>query len=91
LACQSKPFLLAHRQPAEDGDAVMHALAADDLVDVAELAEHARREVAVADLGLLQAQDVRRFLAQELLDDVEPGADGIDVPGRDLEACGHGC
>ena len=63
------PLLLAHRQPAEDRDAVVHALAADDLVGVAEAPEHGRREVGVADLGFLQAQDIGRFLAQELLDD----------------------
>ena len=85
------PFLLRAGKPAEDRNAMVHALAAEGLVDVAEAAEHRGREIRVADLGLLQAQDVGRFLAQEFLDDLDPGADGIDVPGRDLEALGHGC
>ena len=48
---------------------MVHRLAADDDVVVAEPPEQLVREFAVADLGLLQAEDVGRFLGQEFLDD----------------------
>ncbi len=83
-------LLLPRRQSAEDRHSVVHALAAEDLVNVAEAVEHAGGEVGVADLGLLQAQYVGRFLAEELLDDLDACADGIDVPGGDLERERHG-
>ncbi len=57
---------------------------------VAEPLEQRAREDRVDHLGFLQAQDVRRFLAQELLDDGDPRADRIDVPGGDLQRGGHG-
>ena len=69
---------------------MVHRLAADDAVDIAQALEPAVREFAVADLGLLQAEDVRLHLGEKLLDDPDPGADRVDVPGCDLEACGHG-
>ena len=73
-----------------DGDAMVHRLAADDDVVVAEPPEQPFRELAVADLGLLQAEDVGRFLDEEFLDDLDAGADRIDVPGRDFQSGGHG-
>ena len=69
---------------------MVHALAADDLVAVAERPERLGREIGIAYLGFLQAQDVGALLAQELLDDGDSGAHGIDVPRRDLEAGRHG-
>jgi hypothetical protein len=47
------------------------------------------REQPVDHLGLLETQDVGSFLQQELLDDGEPCADRIDVPGSDLHPSGH--
>src|SRR4029079_10785205 len=63
----------------------VHALAAEDQMLVAELAEHSLREVAVDDLCFLEAQDVGLFFTQEPLDDRQAGADAVYVPGRKLE------
>ncbi len=79
-----EPVILDDRHPAEDRDAVVHALAVQDDVVVAERAERLQREVAIDDLGLLQAQDVGLLVAQELLDDGDPETDRVDVPGDDL-------
>ena len=51
---------------------------------IAELRETGRAgKMPSIDLGFLKAEDIGRFLAQELLDDVDAGADAIDVPGSD--------
>ena len=52
---------------------MVHRLAADDEMVVAEPPEQPVREFGVADLGLLQAEDVGRFLGQEFLDDLGRG------------------
>ena len=52
----------------------MHLLAADDLMAVAQLVEQSGGEFLVADLVLLQAQDIGRFGGEELFDDRDPGA-----------------
>ena len=86
-----EPVVLAHRHPADDRDAVVHRLAVQDLMRIAELAERRVGKVAVDHLGFLQAQDVGRFLAQKALDDVDAKANRIDVPGSDLERIGPDC
>ena len=68
-----EPVVLAHRHLRGDGDAMVHRLAADEEVVVAEPPEQPFRELGVADLGFLQAEDVGRFLGQELLDDLGCG------------------
>src|SRR3546814_2924635 len=65
---------VAQRQPADDGDAMVHALAVGDDVLIAERLEHGLGKQAAFDLGFLKAQDVGRFLAQEFLDDADTGA-----------------
>src|SRR3546814_8928275 len=74
---------VAQRQPVDDGDAMVHALAVGDDVLIAERLEHGLGKQAAFDLGFLKAQDVGRFLAQEFLDDADTGADAVDVPGSD--------
>src|SRR3546814_11046329 len=60
---------VAQRQPADDGDAMVHALAVGDDVLIAERLEHGLGKQAAFALGFLKAQDVGRFLAPEFLDD----------------------
>ena len=76
---------LGQRYLRQRGDAVVHLLAADEPVAVAEPLEHRVGKVVVDDLGLLQAQDVGGVIAQEPLDDVEAEAHRIDVPRGDRE------
>jgi hypothetical protein len=78
-------FLLPQWQLAEDRDAVVHALAAQDQMRISEAAEDRVGKVAVDDLGFLQAQDIRLLFDQEALDDVEPRSHRIDVPGSNLQ------
>ena len=68
---------------------MVHLLALEHAVHVAVLAEQVGREDVVGDLGFLQAQDVGLLLAKQPLDDAEPGADRIHVPGGDLDAVAH--
>src|SRR3546814_2220147 len=77
--------ILANRQLAQVRHAMMKRLAVDDVEIIAELTEEARREVIVYDLGFLKAEDVGLLLAQEALDKLKPEADGVDVPGGDLD------
>ncbi|PAV72981.1 hypothetical protein WR25_16638 [Diploscapter pachys] len=79
-------IVLDQRHAAEDRDTMVHALAVDDDMVVAERAEGIEGEVGVDDLGFLEAQDVGFHLAQELFDDGDPETDRIDVPGDDLHA-----
>src|SRR3546814_5209081 len=51
---------VAQRQPADDGDAMVHALAVGDDVLIAERLEHGLGKQAAFDLGFLKAQDVGR-------------------------------
>ena len=76
--------------PAEDGDSVVHALAVELLVDVAEPGEMRRREDVIVGLGFLQAKDVGLLLGDQALDDRQPRADRVDVPGYDLDGAVHG-
>ena len=68
--------------PAQDGDAVPAALAVVHRL-VAERREGQRREGGVGQLGLLHADDVGLALGQPLLDPLEAGVEGVDVPGRE--------
>ena len=79
---------LLERQAREDGDAVVGLLAADDDVGVAEGAEAVERELLDRGLGLLEAEDVGRLLAQEAQHGRLAVADRVDVPGGDAD--GHG-
>ncbi len=65
----------------------MHALAVKHDMLIAERAERIEGEVVVDDLGFLEAQDVGRGFLQKLLDDGDPEADRVDVPGDDFHAC----
>jgi hypothetical protein len=56
---------------------------------VFELAQK-HRDLVGRRLDLLQAQDVWPFFAHPVLHLIEAGADTVDVPGANLERCGHG-
>ena len=81
--------MVRERNTAEDGDPVVHPLAVEQAMHIAEPLEHRMRERAVLNLGFLQAQNVRAFGRQKLLDDRYPGSNRVDVPGRDLGCFGH--
>ena len=67
----------------------MVALLAGDLdMRVAKLAHGRKGELPVADLGLLQAHDIGAVALDELPEQRQPEADGVDVPGRDLQQHG---
>jgi hypothetical protein len=83
-------LLLDERQLADDRDAVMHALPAQQNMRVAELLEQRPRKGAVHHLRFLQAEYVGLLLDQELLDNRQARSNRIDVPGRDLQGRGHG-
>jgi hypothetical protein len=51
--------------------------------------EHLLREDVVERLCLLQAKDVRLFLADELLDNLDPRPNRVDVPGSDFDVFAH--
>jgi len=55
------------RDPAQDGDPVVHPLPIEGDVDIAAALEQLRREDAVEDLGLLQAEDVRLLLGHKTM------------------------
>ena len=78
------------RQAADDGDAMVHLLAVELLVDIAVLAEQLGREDLVERLGFLQAQHVGLLLGQQALDQLGAGADRVDVPRCDLDRSAHG-
>src|SRR6185369_12417088 len=77
------------RHPRQDGDAMMHFLAIELVMDIAARMEQVGRENMVLRLGLLQAEDVRLFLVEQPLDDMRTGADRVYIPRSDLER-GHG-
>ena len=85
-----EPVILMNRHPAHDRDAMVHFLAVQHLMDIAQTAEHIGGEGLVHHLGFLKAQYVRRFLGQELFDNVDARADAVDVPGCDGKSVGHG-
>src|SRR3546814_4614544 len=63
--------ILPDRQAAEDRDTMVHALAAQYQMVVAQAPEHAFGKVAVDDLGLLKTENVGHLVCEEHLDDVE--------------------
>ena len=67
---------------------MVHALAVQDAVGVAQLLEQAVWENVVGDLGFLQAQHIGLMIAQELLHDIGAGADAVDVPSGDAKRHG---
>jgi hypothetical protein len=69
---------------------MMHRLPIDDHMVIAQLAERAFRKLRVGNLGFLKAQYVGRFFAQEAFDNVDAGADRVDVPGSDTKGGCHG-
>jgi hypothetical protein len=72
-------------QLGEERDAV-EALLAVGLDVVAEVLEGLPREGGILDLDLLEADDVGLHFADPLHGALDPGADAIDVPGRDSHA-----
>ena len=68
--------------PAQDGDAVPPALAVVRGL-VARAAKASAGKARVGQLRLLQADDVGLALGQPLLHPLEPGVEGVDVPGRE--------
>ena len=80
---------IGQRHPAQDRHTMMHALAVQLLVDIAEAREQIGREGVVAGLGFLKAKDVGLLVGDQPLDQRRAGADRIDIPRSDLEA-GHG-
>ena len=75
--------MLPGRQARQRGDAVvaLHAVQGD--VRIATLDEGVAREKVVDDLGFLKADDVGRGLVDQPQHQIEPQADGVDVPGDD--------
>src|SRR3546814_19111640 len=78
---------VAQRQPADDGDAMVHALAVGDDVLIAARLEHGLGKQAAFDLGFLKAPDVRRFLAQASPAYADTGPDAVAVPVSDAVPC----
>jgi len=76
---------VGQRRARDDGDAVIALLAVHRLVCIAGVGQLARRELLVAALDLLQAQDIGPVLAQEIEHDRQPQANRIDVPGGEAE------
>ena len=70
----------------EDGDAVIALLAVDGLVDIAQLPERLGGKEVVHDLGFLQAEHVGLLPPEEQVDEAEPQADRVDIPGGELHA-----
>ena len=68
---------------------MVHPLAVQLLVDVAETGEQLGREDLVDRLGFLQAQDVGLLLGDKALDQRRAGADRVDVPRCDFQPNSH--
>jgi hypothetical protein len=73
------------RQLRNDGDAVIALLPVQRDVVVAELLEALERKRVVRTFGLLQAQDVGLHRLQQVGDQFDAQADGIDIPGGEGE------
>ena len=73
---------LLEPDPAEDRDAVPLVQAGDRGVVAQRLQAH-QRQLVLARLGLLQREHVDVVPLQQRLDPVDPGAQGVDVPGGD--------
>ena len=70
-----------HRQPGQDGNAVVALLAPGDDIAVAQCSKGGERHLVDRTLAFLQTQDVRLFLGQKPRHQTFAQADGIDVPG----------
>ena len=77
------------RDAAEDGDAVVHPLAVQRMMNIAARGEEVGRKHLVFGLGLLKAENVGLLLVEESADDRHTGPDGVDVPAGDLEFAHH--
>jgi hypothetical protein len=64
---------------------MVHWLAIDHHMAIAQLPEQAFGKQAVDDLCFLKAQNIGRLLFQKAFDNVDPGADRIDIPRGDAE------
>ncbi len=73
------------RHLADNRHAMVHRLAIDHHMAIAQLPEQTFGKQAVDDLRFLKAQDIRRLLFQKAFDNVDPGADRIDIPRCDAE------
>ena len=70
-------------------NAVIGRLPVDDDMPISQLPKYAFRENIIGDLGFLQTQDVGLLFAQKSFDNVDPGTDGIDIPGGDAKLLRH--
>ena len=64
---------VVQRQARQDGDAMVHLLAVELVMDIAARVEQLGREDIVLRLGLLQAEDVGLLLVEQPLDDARRG------------------
>jgi hypothetical protein len=67
----------------------MHRLAIQNHVAIAKLPKQSLRKKTVDDFGFLQAQNVGRFFFQKAFNDVDAGANRIDIPRGDTDGLGH--
>ena len=79
-------MILGQRNARGDGNAVIALLAVNDDVLVAERPERRIGKKLVRNLGLLQAEDIRPGLHNELLDDGHAQPHRVDVPGRNRKS-----
>src|SRR5690606_16402812 len=70
---------------AQRGNAVIALLSVDGDMFVTRLADVLHRKGIVDAFDFLEAEDVRLFFPEQSFDEIYPQADGIDVPGGDLE------
>src|SRR3546814_19868564 len=56
---------------------------------IAQPPERGGGEVAIDDLGFLEAEDIGLRFPQKALDDLDAETNRIDVPGDDFERVGH--
>jgi hypothetical protein len=68
---------------------MVHRLAVQDHMIIAEAPEHPFGKLFVAHFGFLQTQNIGRFLGQETLDDVEAGTDAVNIPADDFQTITH--
>ena len=87
LAAEVLQIDAVERPAREHGDAVIALLAVERRVFIAEPLEALERKDLVRAFGFLQAKYVRPRAFEKFRDQVDAQADGIDVPGGDLE--GH--
>ena len=68
---------------------MMHRLAVQNHVAIAKLPKQSLRKKAVDDFGFLQAKNVGRFFFQIAFDNVDAGANRIDIPRGDTDGLRH--